>query len=480
MKSIWTNYLPTKKYDKITENLTRDIVVVGGGIAGICAAYCLAESGKKVTLIERNTILSGVTVNTTAHLTYIHGYNVADIYDKSTENAAKFVESQKFALDKIEQIISKESIDCDFKKVDGYIYTFNNKDKLKHLYDVYKNLGVEAEWIENHNILGFGTAAAIKLTNQGIFNPVKFASAIIKDIEIYENSIVTEIDTKKKIIYANGYVIQAKSIIVATNFPIVVVPGYYFLKEYKSTSYAVITPSSHDIDTIYQGDEDNGITFRGSADGVIIGGLDHRTGRLDSVNKFNRLQEISNKYFNAQITNKWLANDCITNDGIPLVGKLSKSRQNIYVITGFNKWGMLNSMVSGQIIADAVNNVSNPYAKLFCPSRKKVSLFHCITNIFVTIANLLIKPLNLFVPSYKKLPQNTGKIVWYKGKIKAVYKDSKGQLHICQSKCSHLKCKLAFNSQALSWDCPCHGSRFTIDGDVITAPAVESIKSNHK
>lgn len=475
MKSIWANYLNNKNYETPSGSINRNVVVVGGGIAGICAAYNLSECGQKVTIVERASLLNGVTLNTTAHLTFIQGYNLADMYHKSIESARLYLESQQSGLDEIQQIIRRNNIDCDFKLVDGYIYTFENIEKLKDLYNVYKALNVQAEWIDNYYIMGYKVTAAIKLSNQGIFNPIKFANSLTMNIEIFENTPIIEIDTKRKIVYSKNASIKADIIVIATNFPIVNVPGYYFLRQYKSTSYAVNIADKHDVDAIYQSDEENGITIRGGEQGIIIGGLDHRTGRLDHNGKFDRLEEFANKYFNAKISHKWLANDCITCDSIPLVGALSKKRKDIYVITGFNKWGMLNSIVSGQLIADLICKIDNKYAKLLSPCRKKISIIYFIKNTCVTVGNLLIKPLNLFVPSYKSLQNNSGKIVWYKGKIKAVYKDTNGKFHICQSKCSHLKCKLQFNNQATSWDCPCHGSRFSIDGDIITAPAVRGI-----
>lgn len=270
---------------------------------------------------------------------------------------------------------------------------------------------------------------------------------------------------------------------IATNYPIVNVRGLYFIKLYKSQSYAIAATTDQKIDGLYQCDVEDGLTFRNYKDYVIIGGLDHRTGRVDSNNKKEQLIKIAKKHFNIdKVTHYWSANDCITYDGMPLAGRFKKKNRDVYVITGFNKWGMANAMACSSIVADLVMEQKNEFAKIFSPLRVNFSLGALLVNLGVSVYNLIFRPITPAFKSYKRLKDGQGDIVHCQGK-RAVYKDENGKLHINSALCKHLGCGLRFNPNTKSWDCPCHGSRFDIDGKIITAPTVfdlDNYSSNKK
>ncbi|NCC70867.1 FAD-dependent oxidoreductase [bacterium] len=482
MKSIWETSLKTqeKEYDFLKSDIRRDIVVIGSGISGILTAFGLTEQGYKVTLVEAEKLYGGVTSKTTAHICSQQGYIYYDLKKNKPEGWAKlYFSSQQQAIDEYEKLIKREKIDCGFERVNDYFFTEKNLQKLKELYGILKDIGAKVKFYDSKSVLGFDTKGVIKAENQAMFNPLEFLAQLKKIFEIFESTRILKIDMKSKILYTKKYQIKANKIIIATNYPIVKLKGAYFLKLYKSHSYAVASKEiEKSLNGIYNSDVDNGFTFREFNNKIIIGGLDHRTGRVNNNFKKQKLKEIAKECFNAEITNYWNANDVITYDGLPIVGRFSKKYKDVYIITGFNKWGMANSMASSLLITNLIAGKQNGFEKIFSPQRFNFRLGAFLSNLYVSIKNLIITPLIPAFKSYKNLKAGEGKIVCYNGAKKAVYKDDKGVYHICSPYCKHLHCQLKFNSNSKTWDCPCHGSRYDIDGNIITSPTVEKLDEN--
>lgn len=472
MNSIWKE-LKGKRSDSLKEDLERDIVVVGGGIAGFLTAYRLTEAGLNVTLIEANTLFSGVTQFTTAHIEALQGV----LYSKLDDRFAKlYFESQLAAIDGIEALIKAHKIDCDFKRLDSYLMTNKHGKALAKEYRILKRIGADVEYLENSNLLNGVSKAAIMMRNQAQFEPVKFLEGLPVKFELYENTRIIKVDYKEKILYTENNKIQAHRIIIATNFPIIDVPGWYFLRMYRSSSYAAALEGAK-IDGLYQDDAENGYTYRNHGNYLVIGGLDHRTGRLDDSGKYTDLTKCAaDKRLGAALTCCWSAADCVTFDGIPFIGYYSRCSENVYVITGFNKWGMANAMAASTLICDMITGNYNPYQELFNPLRRIP--FNCtfIKNALCVVKSLVIKPILFPLKSYRTLIRGEGAIVCYHGRKRAVYKDGDDNYHVCRAFCAHLHCELTFNAADKTWDCPCHGSRFDIDGNIITAPTVTNLE----
>ncbi|MDD4839937.1 MAG: FAD-dependent oxidoreductase [Clostridia bacterium] len=476
MNSIWIDVKESSE-KQLDSNIKREIVVVGGGIAGFLTAFRLAESGKKVTLIEAETLFSGVTHNTTAHIEALQDLIYSELIATSFENAKLFFDSQQDAISEYEKLVAKYNIDCNFKKVDSCLYAESEDSFLENEFQALKDIGSNAEYLHSPTILGRTVLGAIRLPNQAMFEPIKFLSSLPQNFEIIENNRVLDINFNKRIVYTSNAEIQAGKLVIATNFPIINFPGWYFLKMYKSTSYAISIDKSSDINGMYQSDPENGLTFRNYKDKLIVGGLDHRTGRDDKIGKFDRLYENGKKLTeNGDSTHSWSTNDCITFDNLPYIGYYSKKSKDVFVISGFNKWGMANAMIGSMLISDMINGIENKYEKLFSPQRKKHGYLSMFKNMLCTMKNLLIVPILPPFKSSKSLKNDEGAIVFHKGLKKAVYRDAEGNLHICRAFCAHLGCQLNFNCNSKTWDCPCHGSRFDIDGNIICAPTVKDIK----
>ncbi|MCL1901100.1 MAG: FAD-dependent oxidoreductase [Firmicutes bacterium] len=475
MKSIFFNFEYTKKYPRLIDDNKRDIVIVGGGIAGLMAAHKLSEK-HKVTLIEAQSIMSGTTKDTTAHITYMQGV-FSKLYKKSKINAKLYLASQLEGIREIEKTINANQIDCGFKSVDEILYTEKFHKGLKKEYEALKKLGADIEYAENFEIFNLKNLSCIKANNQAVFNPLKFLKDLPKNFEILENTRILEIDTDNKILYTLNHQIRADKIIIATNFPIVNVRGFYFMKMYKSTSYAIAIKSSQNIFNSVTQMKQNGMTLRFYNDSIIIGGYDHRSGRPKFSDAFKKLEGFAFENFDAvNVTDRWSANDCMTSDGIPYVGRLFKKNDDILIISGFNKWGMANSAIAANVIFDIVQNKENAYVKLFDPRRKKQILPFFIVNALTNVKNLILKPFT-FLPVKKSesLKCGEGQIAWHKGKKQAVYKDENKKLHVCNHLCSHLKCQMKFNDSNLTWECPCHGSRYDIEGNILCGPTNREI-----
>lgn len=393
----------------------------------------------------------------------------------SREYSQLYYNSQCLAINLYEELIKKENIDCDFQRVDDYFFTTNNFKKIKKLDEFLSSFDINVNFYDKKSIFGFDVGV-IKVDNQAIFHPLKFLSSLNKDFEIFENTRVQDIDLDRKILYTKNYKITANKIIIATNYPIVKLQGAYFAKMYKSNSYVVATENcKKSIKSTYHSDNETGVTIRGYNGQAVIGGLDHRTGRVDEDNKKDRLEKFAKKTFNSEISNFWCANDVMTYDGLPIIGRFDVKHRDVYIITGFNKWGMANSMIGSVLITDLISEKKNEFLEIFSPQRFNFRFGAFVTNICVSLYNILLKPLTPVFKSYKSVKEGQGRIVYYKGSKKAVYKDENKKLHICSPYCQHLNCQLKFNQNSKTWDCPCHGSRYDIDGKIISSPTVENL-----
>lgn len=347
-------------------------------------------------------------------------------------------------------------------------------DELIDEFNTLKDIGADVEFIEKPELPVGEAISAFKLKNMAVFDPIKFLNGLPVNFEIIEDTRIVDIDFKNKILFTRNEKIKANKIIVATNFPFVNFHGWYFLKMYKSQSYAVAIDKAQDIKGAYLNSDESGLTFRNHIGSVIVGGYDHRSGRPYKAENFERLYEKGKHLTNeGKRTHSWSANDCITFDYLPYVGYYSKCSKDVYVITGFNKLGMAKAMASSMLICDMINDIPNKYKKICDPLRKGQCNCDFFKNLLCTIKNLLIMP---FIPPFKcarSLKLNEGKIVFYRGVKSAVYRDEEGKLHALSPYCAHLGCQLKFNPDAKTWDCPCHGSRFDIHGNIITAPTTK-------
>ena len=431
MNSLWTETAELPRFEQLKKDIRTDVLIIGGGMAGILCAYRLKQAGVDCVLAEASRICSGITKNTTAKLTLQHGLLYQKLIDRfGTERAKMYLEANQAALAEYRSICRK--IDCGFEEKDAFTYSLNDRKKIEKELAALERLGFEAELAESLP-LPFETAGAVRFRNQAQFHPLKFISAIVKGLPIYENTRVQEL-TEHTAVTANGR-ITADKMIVATHFPFINKHGSYFLKMYQHRSYVIALENAPDVGGMYVDEADKGMSFRNAENLLLLGGGDHRTGKQGG--NWAELEDFAGSHYpEACEKYHWATQDCMTLDGVPYIGRYSKRTPDFYVATGFNKWGMTSSMVSARILTDMITGRKNPYAPVFSPSR---SILHpqLAVNAFESAVNLL-------TPSSKR--------------------------------CPHLGCALKWNSAERSWDCACHGSRFSENGKVLDNPANGDLK----
>ena len=432
MNSVWTENAERVYFDALQESKRTDVLIIGGGITGILCAYMLKNAGIDCILVEANRICSGITKDTTAKITLGHGL----LYDKlirrfGQDRTRLYLEAQLQACEKYADLCRE--ISCDYERKDSYVYAMNDRKKIQCEVDALNRLGVQAAYFDTLP-LPFKVAGAVCVRDQAQFHPLKFAFAVAKDLPIYENTKVLELKQGEAVTQYGT--IACQKIIVATHFPILNKHGSYFLKMYQHRSYILALDGASCPDGMYVDESDKGLSFRMHNTLLLLGGGGHRTGKKGG--NWHELEAFAEKHYtDAEIAAKWATQDCITLDGVPYIGQYSKNTPDLYVATGFNKWGMSAAMVSAMILADLVQGKSSRYAAVFSPSR---SILHprLAVNAFASIAGLLTPT----VP-----------------------------------RCPHLGCALKYNPDEHSWDCPCHGSRFTESGALIDNPAADDKKN---
>lgn len=406
-----------------------DVLIIGGGIAGILCAYELKNRGIKYVLVESGKIANKTTANTTAKITSLHGFIYGRLLKEFDRDFARlYYEANEEAIKKYKEL--SKVVHCDFKERSSYIYSFYDRKKLENEFSAIEKIGIKANLI-NDLKLPFETVGGIEFKNQAEFNPLKFLKSISKELNIYENTHIDKI--KGTTAYTKEHKINAKKIVFATHFPFMDKHGFYYLKMYQEKSYAIAIENNSDINGMYIDDKST-LSIRKYDKYLILGGQKHRTGKQNDG--FKKLKELANKYFpENNIKYMWATEDCITLDGVPYIGKYWGKNDDFYVITGFNKWGMTSSMIGSQIIADMIEGKENKYEKIFSPKRSILR-----KQLFVNIAESTIGIIN---PSGKR--------------------------------CTHLGCKLKWNKNEKVWECPCHGSKFDENGDVLNGPANKNL-----
>jgi len=430
MSSIWSDIeipaLPSLQGDTKT-----DVLIIGGGMAGILCAHFLKQAGVHCIVAEATRIGSGVTMGTTAKVTSQHGL----IYRKMTERfgaevTGLYLEANENAVASFRELC--RTMDCDWQEQAHFMYSPADRGSLEAELEALHSLSFPAE-LEENLPLPFPTAGAVKFPNQGQFHPLKFLKGLCGGLRIYENTPIREL-TKFYAVTDQGRIF-ADSFIVATHFPFLNKHGSYFLKLYQQRSYVLALENVPKFEGMYLDTAENGLSFRHHGDILLLGGGGHRTGK--SGGGWKELEQKAREFYpHAKILRRWANQDCMTLDGIPYIGGYSKNTPNLYAATGFNKWGMTSSMVSAKILTDLVQRRPNPYAEIFSPSR-----------------NMLHKQLGL-----------------------NMLESTKNILTLSTPRCPHLGCALQWNPQEHSWDCPCHGSRFAADGQLLDNPATGNLK----
>jgi glycine/D-amino acid oxidase-like deaminating enzyme/nitrite reductase/ring-hydroxylating ferredoxin subunit len=494
LKSYWITSTSKTNYPQLNDDINVDVTIVGGGIVGITAGYLLKKNGVKVAILESSHILQGATGFTTAKITSQHHL----IYDKiinlmGTTLAKQYADANESSIGFIENMINELNIDCDFQRLPAYMYTKEQKyiQAIEKETNAALKLGIKAKCVDKLPIdLSIGSALIFE--NQAQFHPRKYLLPIAEKIPgdgsyIFENTEVVEIEkgNPAAAITNTGKKVTASNIIIASHFPCYDGLGLYLTRLRPQRSYVIATTIKEKFpNAMFINAENPGRSLRFQYDGpnqlVLVGGEGHKTAHGDNFDQhYETLQEFAQSTFNVtNILSKWSTQDYMTLDSVPYIGNLTSKIENIYVATGFGEWGMTNGTAAARLLTDKILGIDNPWEEIFDPSRPFTGTAY--KNLFIEnfdVAKELIISKLKSGEHQINLECGEGKVVELDGSKYGAYKDDDGSLHIVDITCTHVGCELKWNDAEKSWDCACHGSRFSYDGEILEGPATH--KLNH-
>ena len=427
MDFLWTKATTPPRFSTLDGDISTDVLVIGGGMAGVLCARLLREAGIDCALAEAKTIGGGITKGTTAVLTAQHDTLYQDIIKRfGDEKAALYLKANIRAVERFRGL--SESIGCDFEERPSFMYSLRDAALMEREAKAVRSLGFSAEFTTS-TPLPFHVSGAVKFPGMAQFHPLKFLYGAAAGLNIFENTFVEKLNGTTAVTRHGN--IKANRIIIATHFPFINSRGLYFMKLYQKRSYVVAFENASDLGCTIEDAAENGIYLRNYANLLIIGGGDHRTG--EKGGGFAAVLDFAHRnYPGAREKYRWANQDCVSLDGVPYIGAYSPTTPEIYVASGFNLWGMTSSMVAAEILTDMALGRKNRYAPAFVPDR----------NMFTgqLPVNMSTTLLDFITPTTKR--------------------------------CPHLGCALKWNPVERSWDCPCHGSRFDERGGLINNPAM--------
>lgn len=484
-RSIWKENVKNDLLPSLKRDISCDILIIGGGMAGLSSAYFLSNGGEKkdIVLIDKDKCGEGASSKNTGKLTFMQGL----IYSKLESNysfdvASLYLKSQLTAIGQVVNIVNENNIECDLVEEDAYVF-INDDNKMSDMereFDFYKRNGIECEFVSKIPI-DFSIKKGIKTKGSYSFNPYKFLVSIkniLKDkIKIYENTRAICVERKKDyylVETGEHYIIKSKCVVVATQYPFFIVPYFTPFKTMVEKSFIVggkdkikkfqaINDGKPTFSFNYY-NRDNGYFLFSRRSHSVSSNLDTRDDEREIVSEFER-------YFGKKPEYYFQNHDLMSYDYMPFVGKIDNF--NMYVLTAFNKWGNTNGIVGGKLISDLIFDRENEYECLFEPKRN-LSILKIKNLIIYNVVTSGRYVLNKIATS-KSYYDDSVRIEYIDGKKCGIYTDKNGE-HIVSNICPHMKCNLVFNYVDKTWDCPCHASRFDIDGNVIYGPSVYDIK----
>jgi glycine/D-amino acid oxidase-like deaminating enzyme/nitrite reductase/ring-hydroxylating ferredoxin subunit len=490
-RSLWLDDAPEISAPAYAEDgANSDVAIIGSGISGLSVAYALAQRGRRVIVLDRGPIGRGMTARTTAHLaSELDDFYSELIKRRSADEARLFAESQIAAIDSVEAIVRDNTIDCDFARVDGYLFghTRDAAQDLEEEYDGARAAGLPVEWADRAPMLGVDTGPALRFPDQARIHPLKYLAGLARAIEkrggrLYADSAVVDVDEDDgtvELTLENGAKVQAQHVVVAANTPFNDRVAIHTKQApYRTYAMAFEVPSGavHDAlmwDTL---DPYHYVRIQPGRRGhsVIVGGEDHRTGLAnDAQVRFANLDAWARARFPGlgAVSHSWSGQVYEPVDYLPYIGR-NPGNERVFIVTGDSGQGMTMGATAGLIIPDLIEGRENRWAEIFRPSRKSLSsaLTYLDENKDVA-ANFAEYVAADTKASADEINPGEGGLLRDGVKIIAAYRDPRGELHMQSAACTHIGCIVHWNSFEQCWDCPCHGSQFSPEGDVMQGPA---------
>jgi glycine/D-amino acid oxidase-like deaminating enzyme/nitrite reductase/ring-hydroxylating ferredoxin subunit len=490
-RSLWLDE-SVSDYAPLAGDLTVDTVVVGGGIVGLTTAYELATAGQSVALVERDRLLGGTTGHTTAKLTSLHGLRYAGLIERRSERRAReYGRANEAAIDRVERRVDDLGIDCEFERTDAYTYV-TDRDRVSAVRDevrAAKRLDLPASFVESTD-LPYEVAGAVRFADQARFDPVAYLRALATatkaaDGRLFERTRATAVSGGSPCrVTTDRGTITADAVVVATNFPITDHAGYFARMSPKRSYVLAVRLQDDPPEGLYYDPTAPYFSVRPRPGGrdslVLLGGQNHRTGDGDgTAARYRRLESQARDRFSVEaVEYRWATQDFETFDGVPFVGTLPVFDEGVYVATGFGGWGMTNGTAAARLLADRVLGRDSELGRVFRPTRVTLGVEPFLSHNGTTARQFLTG----WFGRRSDLPETAlddGEAgVFQRGDEQvAAYRDDDGQLHAVSAVCPHMGCLVEWNDGERSWDCPCHGSRFDVDGSVLDVPAVDGLRA---
>lgn len=493
-ESYWRTAIDFPEYPSLKEDLNVDVVIVGAGITGITTAYLLVNEGLKVAVLEAGIVLNGTTGHTTAKITAQHDL----IYDEFIHNIGRskarlYYEANMEALSFIKKTVDQHKIECDFSTQDAYIYATTEKyaKKIEKESVAYEKLGIEGGLVDTIPF-DIDIQNALVMKGQAQFHPTKYLVHLLQLIKgkgglIFEDTTAVNIETgaHPTVLTSGGSRVTAKHVIACSHFPFYEGLGLYSTRMYADRSYALAVKTKKKFPGgIYiSADEPNrslrAVTINGE-EMVLIVGENHKTGQgIETMEHYKALEAFGEEVFGLEeIVYRWSAQDLITLDKLPYIGEITKGQPNILIATGYRKWGMSNGTAAALLFKDMIVGKENTFQELYTPSR--FYAHPSLKNFFMENVNVVGQLIKGKLDSPKTSPDSLNKgegaVITLDGHRKGAYKDDEGELHIVDTTCTHIGCEVEWNNGDRTWDCPCHGSRFSHTGEVIEGPAEKPLQ----
>ena len=435
MESIWTRDAQPPRFPALESDASTDVLVVGGGLAGLLCAWFLQQEGLDCLILEAGRVGRGATLGTTAKVTAQHGLmGTRLLRDLGADRARLYVRANLEAVEEYRRLCGV--LDCGFEDADSFVYFRDDRELLDRELAALRRLGCPAQFQKDLE-LPFSTAGAVKVPGQGKLHPLRLLAALARELRVYEHTRVRDVGILKdggRAAFTDGGVVRAKRMVIATHFPFLDRWGGYFMKLYQDRSYVLALQNAPLPVGMYRDADEKGLSFRTAGEYLLLGGGSHRTGKPSLG--WRPLRETAHRYWpHAEVAAFWATQDCVTPDGVPYVGRYGRDTEDVYVMTGFNKWGFTNAMAGAKLLAALLTGREHPAQGVYSPQRH--------LPLPALAANGMEAAADFALP----LPR----------------------------RCPHLGCALRWNPAEHTWDCPCHGSRFTREGEVLDGPAQKGL-----
>ena len=477
MESIWEKTCRGPARPPLYGKAQADVAVIGGGMTGILTALELQERGLQVVVAEAGHVGGGQTGRTTAKLTAQHGAIYAGLIERlGREKAAMYARANRRAVERCCARIELEQIDCDLERTDSWLYSYDREDSLLREAEAERALGLDASF-EPDTPLPLRVCGGVRLRGQAQFHPLKFLYPLADQLTVYERTPAERVEGHT--VFTPKGRVKADKIVFACHYPFVNFPGLYFARMHQERSYVLALENAPLPQGMYYGYEAYAYSLRRWGNVTLLGGGAHRTGENPDGGHYRELREAARILFpESREIAHWSAQDCMTASGVPYIGQFSRKNPDFLIATGFRKWGMTSAMAAAEILTGLICDGAHPDAAIFDPTVLSQQRADKVAAEGAhAVKGLAHRVLHGASPLPEELPVGHGGPALVDGKQMGVYRASETEYYAVDLACPHLGCRLEWNPDEKSWDCPCHGSRFDYRGNHLNVPAQTALGS---